>query len=242
MELIEFANKFLNHKNKKDSPTKSVRSHQEQMLHYISESKNPIVCQGRQMGGTTLLCIYAAYEAIYNDNKQILIHSHKSDSNKVILSTISDFIASEFPEDSYIYGWRGGYIYLKNGSWIQVGGINYQTEYSLEKYDKTLKSSFDICILDNAAFLKEQLLASTFVGLMHKKVVLISSQDHTETFFNKAIKDGTVEGYFVDSFRFNPALMVPWYCDITKGLNDYHKDEKGNYTNDWAKQLITNIG
>lgn len=172
---------------------------QMRFIEKIHKNKFSLVAHSRQMHVTSMMALYIAWYALFNDNKTIFIVSDSIASGKHLLNSIA-FILDNYQVDGYgrfISAERSKDLTLYNGSKIYVRSATL---------DAGRGFGIDLLYVHNAAQMKyfEDIFLSLLPCLYHRtdSKFIISSTPKNNSYFNKFFLD-TSEGYEWEKIQLN---------------------------------------
>lgn len=126
------------------------RGYQLKAIDSIHKNKISIIASSKQMGGTSLMSLYIAWYALFNENKQVFIMSNNSDRSAEILGLIKTILLQYSINSEFNFGFN---ITKNSKTELELdNGCNIKTVPA--NLTVGIGYTIDLLYIDNAAFIK----------------------------------------------------------------------------------------
>ncbi len=182
---------------------------QEELVNVIDQNKYTLITCARQVGKTTVMMAYMAWYGIFHSRKNVAILANKGKTAFGIMHKFKE-IYSGIPlwMQQGVVEWNKSSIEFENGTIVYTAATSG---------DAVRGDSISLCMIDEAAFVKENLWQEfwdstlpTISSAKSSKLVLISTpngMNHYEELYRKA-NILNAEGKPSNGFA---SFDVPWY-------------------------------
>ena len=201
--------------------------YQKKFLEFIHENKACIIAQSRQMHVSSMVALYLAWYAIFNDEKTILIISSSMASSKKILNSICFII------ENYLLDKQGGFISAERSTEITlINGTRIIAKSDSVDAPRGFRS--DIIYIDNAAYMKnlEDIFYAASPTLWAGKDAkfIISSAPKNNSYFNKMFLETN------ETSEFKP-LRLTWQEHPVYSKDMQKEGDTDEYTSPWYEDM-----
>lgn len=208
---IYFCRNYINIRDvDKGSVKFDMYDFQEDIVNMVNDNRFTIITCARQVGKTTVIMAYIAWYAIFHAKKNVAILANKGKTAYGIMRKFK-----EIWENIPLWMQQGVEEWNKSTCTLENGTIVYTTATS---GDAVRGDSISLCMIDEAAFVKEELWQDfwdstlpTISSGKSTKLVLISTPNgvnHYEKIYTDAHTINPKTGSSVNGFV---PMDVPWY-------------------------------